>query len=313
MLLVNLGTPDQPDAESIRKYLKQFLSDPRVVDFPRWFWLPILNGIILRTRPPKLVHNYKLIWGTHDGPIRTITTALEKRIQARLPGVQVVSAMTYGAPSVASVLSTISDADRVIVVPLFPQFAGATTGAVSDEVARAIQQTGSQQNFELIEQYHDDPGYIGALAQSIAKHHAFRSGAPKVVFSFHGIPQSQSNRGDPYASQCARTAELVAGELGLPEERWIQTYQSRFGPLPWLKPYTDITMTELAESGVDDVLVVCPGFSVDCLETIEEIRVQNRDIFMEAGGKRFNYVKALNASQAHADSLAAIIRQRLAT
>ncbi|MBL6690216.1 MAG: ferrochelatase [Pseudomonadales bacterium] len=310
-MLINLGTPDQPDEDSIRRYLKQFLSDPRVVDFPRWFWLPILNGIILRTRPPKLVHNYELIWGRHDGPIRTVTSALKRRIQARLSGVQVVSAMTYGKPSVASILHSISDADRVIVLPLFPQYAGATTGAVSDELERAIAETGSKQVFELIDDYHDDPGYISAVADSIRAHHAYRTGTPKVVFSFHGIPQSQSKRGDPYASQCARTAELVADNLGLSRDQWLQTYQSRFGPLPWLKPYTDLTMAALPASGVDDVLVVCPGFSVDCLETIEEIRVQNRDIFMEAGGKRFNYVKALNASQAHAQCLADLLEQKL--
>ncbi|MBO6558348.1 MAG: ferrochelatase [Pseudomonadales bacterium] len=311
VMLINLGTPDRPDEESIRRYLKQFLSDPRVVDFPRWLWLPILNGIILRTRPPKLVHNYELIWGTHDGPIRTVTSALERRIQTRMPNVTVVSAMTYGSPSIASVLETIRDVDHVVVLPLFPQYAGATTGAVADELERAIAETNSTQTFELIEHYFDDPQYIDALAASIKSHHAYRTGAPKVVFSFHGIPQSQSNRGDPYAAQCAKTAALVAEKLGLPKDRWIQTYQSRFGPLPWLKPYTDITMEALPSDGVDDVLVVCPGFSVDCLETVEEIRIQNRDIFLEAGGKRFNYVKALNASHRHADCLADILGNKL--
>ena len=310
-MLVNLGTPDRPDVESIRRYLRQFLSDPRVVNFPRWIWLLILNGIILRTRPPKLVHNYQLIWGTHDGPIRTITHALGRRLQARLPEVKVVSAMTYGTPSVAGVLRQLTDVDHIIVLPLFPQYAGATTGAVADELERASRETGSEQTFELINDYHDDPGYIEAVADSIAAHHAFRKGSPRVIFSFHGIPQSQSDRGDPYAEQCARTAELIAAKLTLPDNRWTQTYQSRFGPFPWLKPYTDHTMAELPKSGIEDVLVVCPGFSVDCLETIEEIRIQNRDIFLEAGGRSFHYVKALNASHRHALCLADLIRRRL--
>lgn len=310
-MLINLGTPDRPDEESIRRYLKQFLSDPRVVDFPRWLWLPILNGIILRTRPPKLVHNYELVWGKHDGPIRTITEALGQRLQTRLPELQVASAMTYGSPSVATVLQSLKEAEHIIVLPLFPQYAGATTGAVADELERAIEETGSKQSFDLIDDYHDNPGYIRALADSVRAHYAYRNGTPKVVFSFHGIPQSQSNRGDPYAGQCATTASLVAQELGLSDDRWVQTYQSRFGPLPWLQPYTDHTMASLPDEGIDDVLVVCPGFSADCLETIEEIRIQNHDIFLDAGGRRFGYVKALNASHQHADCLAGIVEGRL--
>ena len=310
-MLVNLGTPDRPDVESIRRYLRQFLSDPRVVALPGWVWLPVLNGIILRTRPAKLVHNYKLIWGRHDGPVRNITRALSRRVQARMPGVKVVSAMTYGSPSVASVLRQLKDVGHIIVLPLFPQYAGATTGAVADELERAVLETGGAQTFELIDNYHDDPGYIEAVANSIASHYAFRKGSPHLVFSFHGIPRVRSDRGDPYAAQCGRTAGLIAAKLGLPDDRWTQSYQSRFGPFPWLTPYTDRAMAQLPKSGVEDLLVVCPGFSVDCLETIEEIRIQNRDIFLAAGGRSFNYVKALNASHRHASCLANLAGRRL--
>ena len=311
ILLVNLGTPDQPDAESIRRYLKQFLSDPRVVDFPRWLWLPILNGIILKTRPPKLTEKYGMIWGRHDAPIRNITLALARRLQQKLPQTRVIAAMTYGSPSMADALAQAGDAKRILVLPLFPQYAGATTGAVSDELARAMQTLGTDGTVDFINDYHQDAGYIAALGDSIAANPAYRNGTPKVIFSFHGIPQSQARRGDPYPEHCRTTAELVAARLGLPRDRWILSFQSRFGPFEWLKPYTDHTLACLPASGVLDVLVICPGFSVDCLETLEEIRIQNRDIFLAAGGQSFSYVKALNASQRHADLLAALLVQHI--
>ncbi len=311
IMLVNLGTPDAPEADAIRVYLKQFLSDPRVVDYPRWFWLPILNGIILRTRPPKLVEKYEMVWGTRAGPIKSITEALALRMQKHLPACQVVSAMTYGNPSMPDVLNRVKDAERILVLPLFPQYAGATTGAVADAWDHALAEIGIEPDWELIEEYHTDNGYIDALASSIAAAKAFRDSEPHLVFSFHGIPQSQSDRGDPYARQCQTTARLVAAKLNLPENRFRITFQSRFGPLPWLQPYTDKTMEALPGEGIDNVLVVCPGFSVDCLETIEEIKLQNKDIFMAAGGKHFNYVKALNATEAHAALLANLVKGRL--
>lgn len=309
VVLVNLGTPDQPDADSIRRYLKQFLSDERVVDLPRWLWLPILNLIILRTRPPKLVENYELVWGTHEGPIRNITEALSRRVQADLSDITVVSAMTYGNPSMASALEQVRNFDEIFVLPLFPQYAGATTGAVKDELSRALEQVSIEGKVRLLEEYHAHEGYVQAVADSVRRSKSFRDGNPKLVFSFHGIPESQSNKGDPYRSQCVHSAELIAQNLQLDADRWMVTFQSRFGPAPWLQPYTDKTMAAFPGQGVDDVLVVCPGFSVDCLETIEEIKIQNKEIFIEAGGKQFGYVKALNASQDHANLMSTLIEE----
>lgn len=311
VVLVNLGTPDRPAADAIRRYLKEFLSDERVVDFPRWLWLPILNFIILRTRPPKLVEKYALVWGRFDGPIRNISNALAHRIRQELPALQVEVAMTYGAPSLKDVLHRVKDASRLLILPMFPQYAGATTGAVRDALARALALQPMAMPIDVIEDYSTDAGYIEALADSIRRSQRFRQASPMVIFSFHGIPMSQHRSGDPYADQCRATAALVAAQLDLPPARWRVTFQSRFGPFPWLQPYTDITMTELPGQGIKDVLVVCPGFSVDCLETIEEIRVLNRELFLAAGGEHFNYVRALNASRAHARLLANLINSRL--
>ena len=311
VILVNLGTPDKPDADAIRRYLKQFLSDERVVDLPRWLWLPILNLIILRTRPPRLVEKYELIWGTHDGPIRSITEALTKRVQAELPDLKIVTAMTYGNPSMASALEQVRDFDQVLVLPLFPQYAGATTGAVKDELARALEQVSIRGQVDLIEDYHTDAGYIRAVADSIRRSKLYRDSSPHLVFSFHGIPVSQSKRGDPYRDQCEKSAELIARDLQLPANRWRVTFQSRFGPAEWLQPYTDKTMEALPGEGIDHVLVACPGFSVDCLETVEEIKEQNQEIFREAGGQKFSYVKALNASMDHTHVISNLIRERL--
>lgn len=308
ILLVNLGTPDRPDADAIRSYLQEFLSDPRVVDLPRWLWLPILNLFILRTRPAKLVEKYKLIWGTNDGPIRNITSALAGRVQHLMPDVPVYAAMTYGKPSVSDVLKEIGDVDQITVLPLFAQYASATTGAVEDVFAKALQ--GSNVHVQLVDNYHDDPGYIKALADSIRHNHAYRSGEPFVVFSYHGIPQLQAREDHRYPDQCLKTSELVSAELGLPADRWRMTFQSRFGPAPWLQPYTDKTMGELPAEGHRNVLLVCPGFAVDCLETIQEIRVLNREIFMASGGESFAYVKALNASWSHARLIASLLQNR---
>lgn len=310
ILLINLGTPDEPEEDAIRRYLKQFLSDPRVVDFPRWLWLPILNRIILRTRPPKLVEKYELIWGTHDGPIRNITRALAARLQTLMPDHHVASAMTYGSPSVGSVLDGLGAYEKITVVPLFPQYAGATTGAVKDELERALIGREQQWDIDFIEDYHDDPVYIEALADSIKNKKAFTDDQPHIVFSFHGIPQSQARAGDPYPQQCEATAKLLAAALKLKPDQWRMTYQSRFGPLPWLQPYTDKTMAALPGAGIHKVMVACPGFSADCLETVEEIRELNREIFLEAGGNDFHYAKALNASWRHAEMLKHLIKQR---
>ena len=305
ILLVNLGTPDNPREESIRSYLKEFLSDPRVVDLPRWLWLPILNLIILRVRPAKLVEKYQLIWGTRDGPIRNVTKALRDRVQELLVDIPVHTAMTYGKPSVTEALDKIGNVEEVTVLPLFAQQTGATTGAVKD----AFNLAAIDQNVKVrfISDYHDDPGYIDALAETIASHKTYKDHSPFIVFSYHGIPVWQAMKDPRYQNQCLKTSKLIAGRLGLQDPNWRTTFQSRFGPVPWLKPYTDKTMQKLPEEGVRCVLVVCPGFAVDCLETIEEINFQNREIFLSAGGESFGYVKALNASWAHARVIANLV------
>ena len=305
VLLVNLGTPDDPSEDSIRSYLKQFLSDPRVVDLPRWLWLPILNRIILRVRPAKLVEKYKLIWGTQDAPIRNITRALTHRVQKLLANIPIYSAMTYGQPSITEALDRMGNVEEVIVLPLFAQYASATTGAVEDAFNLASIDKKFQVRF--IGDYHDDPGYIDALSETIAHHKMYRDQSPFIVFSYHGIPISQAKKDPRYQDQCLKTSKLIADHMGLLDCNWRTTFQSRFGPAPWLKPYTDETMENLPNEGVMSVLVVCPCFAVDCLETIEEIKILNRDIFLSAGGESFGYVKALNASWSHARLIANLV------
>ncbi|MBA59314.1 MAG: ferrochelatase [Gammaproteobacteria bacterium] len=313
LILVNLGTPDSPDEEDIRRWLKQFLSDPRVVDFPRWLWLPILNRIILKTRPKKLVENYSMIWGKTAGPIVENTLALAEKIQKLMPGnINVIPAMTYGNPSIPKAFEEAKSCDEIIVLPLLPQYTGATTGAIQDQIIPLADTLDSDKPTKIINNYHDDPGYIAAIAETIIQSESFRKETPKLIFSFHGIPQSQSKRGDPYEKQCAKTAKMIANKLELEQNQWKMTFQSRFGPFPWLKPYTDRTMKELPGEGIENVLVVCPGFSTDCLETIEEIEIQNREFFLAAGGKSFSYVKALNDSDAHAELLRRIVLRNLA-
>ena len=306
ILIINLGTPDDPSEESIRSYLKQFLSDPRVVDLPRWLWLPILNLIILRVRPRKLVEKYQLIWGSRDGPIRNVTQALAKRVQELIENVPVYAAMTYGQPSVTEALEQIGDVEEIVVLPLFAQYASATTGAAEDAFKAASINKNLRVRF--IDDYHDDGGYIEALVETIRNHKMYKDQSPFILFSFHGIPISQALKDTRYQEQCLKTSRLIANQLEITDNQWRTAFQSRFGPAPWLKPYTDKTMEKLPSEGVKNVLVVCPGFAVDCLETIEEIAVQNRDIFLAAGGESFGYVKALNASWAHAKVIANLVR-----
>ena len=347
IVLINLGTPDAPTAHAIRRYLRQFLSDRRVVNLPRWLWLPVLHLFILRLRPRKLVKKYQLIWGTKDGPIRNITLALARRLEARLrragEALVVEAAMTYGKPSISSLLDRLIAAgvQHITFISLFPQYAGATLGAAEDAIQQALSRLGlsaqglsaqdlpaqdlSAQDLSaqdlpaqdlpaktppdiiILKSYHTHPAYITALAESIKKAAAYRRGSPRLVFSFHGIPMAQAEAGDPYAAECHATARLVAAALGLPEERWLLSWQSRFGPAQWLEPSTIDSMRELPRMGVKDVLLVCPGFAVDCLETIEEIRQLNKEAFLNAGGESFNYVRALNATSGHVDVMMALL------
>ena len=319
VILLNLGTPDEPSKGAIRRYLAEFLSDPRVVNLARWVWLPILYLIILNTRPAKLVEKYEYIWGRKDAPLRAITEALAKRSETALKNqlhsgqVVVRSAMTYGSPSVEKVVNQIEalGVESYLFLPLFPQYSSATVGACFNSIARAFKNKVTVPPSRFISGYHDRDNYIHALTKSIERYRWFQDDDTLLLFSFHGIPESQASLGDPYAVQCHRTAELVAHNLGLADHQWRLSYQSRFGPAPWLKPYTDQTLAGLPGEGINRVLVVCPGFATECLETLEEIKLLNRDIFLEAGGKAFRYVKALNATTCHVNLIRDLVNNHL--
>ncbi len=318
VILLNLGTPDEPTPRAIRRYLSEFLSDPRVVDIPRVVWLPILYLFILTLRPKKLVHKYKLIWGTHDGPIRNITKALARRTQQLISrnhfqsDITVTQAMTYGEPSVANVLHGLHQQgiDDFLFLPLFPQYANATTAAAHDKVCRSLS-NGTIPGSRFISDYHQQPTYIDALTKSVEAYSDYLDAGALLIFSFHGIPQAQADNGDPYEAQCRRTAQLVTQQLGLSDDAWRLSFQSRFGLAKWLTPYTSELMASVPLEGNTKILIICPGFATDCLETIEEIKILNKGIFLEAGGQEFRYVRALNASANHAKMVVDIVTKHL--
>ncbi|MEM7362396.1 MAG: ferrochelatase [Pseudomonadota bacterium] len=327
LLLINLGTPDAPTEDAIRRYLKEFLSDPKVVTLPQWLWRPILNNIILRTRPSRLVERYQSIWTTSgeeggDSPIRYFGEQLAVKVALALgdTGIVVRSAMTYGTPSISQALESLvsSGVEDVLAIPLFPQYTSATTGAVAAAIERSIAQLSDRYPLEndapgfslsMVDDYHDHPEYIDALCTQLAP---FRDNLSepgcKLILSYHGIPMSQS-RNDPYLEQCRTSSELITHTLELPPDSWEMTFQSRFGPMRWLSPYTDERIKVLGMSGVEHLIVACPGFAVDCLETLDEINVENREYFLEAGGTTFTYIQALNDKQCHIDLLSSIAEQ----
>lgn len=318
VLLLNLGTPDAPEAPALRRYLKQFLSDPRVIELPKWKWWPILYGVVLRTRPAKSAAAYRTIWDYHGegAPLLTISREQQKGLQARLSEemagpVTVALAMRYGNPSVASALAELREAGcrRVVMLPLYPQYAGPTTASTLDAVFSELMSWRWVPELRTINQYHRDPGYIDAMAASIQEHFDAHGKPDKLIMSYHGEPESYLLNGDPYHCQCHITSRLVAERLGLSEDDYLVTFQSRFGPEEWIKPYTDETIKALPGQGVKHVAVVCPGFSADCLETIEEIDVENREYFEEAGGETYHYIPALNERDDHLDALAALVLQ----
>lgn len=310
LLLVNLGTPDAPDAPAVRRYLAQFLSDPRVVEIPRLVWLPILYGIILNTRPKKSAKNYASIWsdGSADGPLKAITRKQAEKLAARArlgalgqsAPVIVDFAMRYGSPPIAAQIDALmaKGCERIVLLPLYPQYAASATATVADEAFRALARIRKQPALRIAAPYYDDPAYIGALAQSLRAELAKLDFEPEVILaSFHGLPQAQIDRGDPYRSHCESTHRLLREALELPPERFVLTFQSRFGPAKWIEPYTADAVTKLAANGVKRLAVAAPGFSADCLETIEELGVEIRDLFLEKGGERFARLPCLNDSE----------------
>lgn len=313
VLVTNLGTPEHPTARALRPYLKQFLSDPRVVEFPRLLWWFVLNCIILRIRPRRSAKSYETVWTDQGSPLAIHTEnqaeALRKRLNNGSHGNQEIVvewAMRYGQPSVENSMQKMLDQGvrKLLVLPLYPQYSASTTASTFDAVAEDFTQRRWIPELRFATSYHDYPPYIDAVAASIAKHWETHERADKLIFSYHGIPRRYLLNGDPYHCQCHVTARLVAEKLGLAEDQYFVSFQSRFGREEWLKPYTDETLKSLPEKGIKSVQIVCPGFSSDCLETIEEIGEENREYFMHAGGERFEYIPALNASPEHIECLA---------
>jgi protoporphyrin/coproporphyrin ferrochelatase len=317
LLLVNLGTPDAPTAPALRRYLAEFLSDPRVVEIPRLAWWPILHGIILRTRPARSAAKYATVWTDEGSPLAVWTTRQAGALQARLTAaghdVRVRPAMRYGQPSIPSVLDALraEGATRVLVLPMYPQYAAATTASVGDKVMQWAQQARRVPELRFVGEYHDHPGYIGALAGRVREHWAAHGRAERLVLSFHGVPHRSLMLGDPYHCQCHKTARLLGEALGLGPETLTVTFQSRFGKARWLEPYTEPTLVALAGQGLRRVDVMCPGFTADCLETLEEIAQEAREAFLGAGGEDFRYIDCLNARPAFVDALAELCLQHL--
>ena len=316
VLLVNLGTPDAPTPTAVRRYLAEFLSDRRVVEIPPLLWQPILRGIILNTRPRRSAAAYAKVWDTERGsPLRANTEAQAEALQGAFgPNVTVDWAMRYGNPSLPDRLAAMKAAgcERILIAPLYPQYSSATTGSVNDAVFAALGKWRWQPAIRTLPPYHDEPGYISALADSVRDGLASVDFEPDVIIaSFHGMPARTLKLGDPYHCQCQKTARLLREALNLDEKRLRLTFQSRFGRAEWLKPYTSATLAALPGESVRRVAVVAPGFSVDCLETLEEMAIEGRDIFIRAGGEAFVYLPCLNASEGGIAMLRTLLQSEL--
>ena len=314
ILLTNLGTPEAPTKEALKVYLKEFLWDPRVVEMPRWKWWLILNGIILNTRPAKSAEAYKSVWTEHGSPLMLHSLDQQAGLQKALgDDVHVELAMRYGNPSIASGLRNLRDkgCTRILLFPLYPQYSATTTGSTFDAVADELKSWRRVPGIRMIDSYHDHPAYIEALAASVRRYWDAHGKPDRLLMSFHGIPQRYFDGGDPYPCLCRKTGRLLAESLELKEGEWKVTYQSRFGKEPWVTPYTDETLKQWGAEGLGRVDVICPGFSSDCLETIEEIGEENREYFEEAGGKELRYIPALNSDAEHIRALAEIVSTHL--
>lgn len=319
VLLLNLGTPDATSYWPMRRYLKEFLSDARVIEEPRWKWWPILNLIILTVRPSKKGKDYATIWNNekNEGPLKTITRSQAEQLASRLvshPKIVVDWAMRYANPSTESRIQALQaqGCDRILLVPLYPQYAAATSATACDQAFRALMKMRWQPAVRVAPSYHDDPVYINALARSMTANLAKLDFEPeKIIATFHGMPEKYLQKGDPYHCQCQKTSRLLREKLAVAPDRWLTTFQSRFGNDPWLQPYTDMTVERLAKEGVKKLALVAPGFSADCLETLEELDGENRHIFENNGGEKFAYLPALNDSPEGIDVIEAIVKREL--
>ncbi|MFV0275574.1 MAG: ferrochelatase [Parahaliea sp.] len=319
VLITNLGTPDAPTTGALRRYLRQFLSDPRVVDAPRWLWWPALNGIILNVRPRRSAAAYRKVWTAEGSPLLLHTRAQAQALGEALAGtagprVKVAFAMRYGSPAIGETIQALWDqgARRLLVLPLYPQYSGPTTASTFDALAQDLGRRRWLPEVRFVGDYHRHPAYIAALADSVREHWRQHPRAERLLLSFHSMPRRYVDRGDPYYDQCLATSRALAAALGLAEHEWTLCFQSRFGREPWLEPYTDATLRALPEQGVRSVEVICPGFSADCLETIEEIGMENRACFVQAGGERYDYIPCLNSSPPHIEALRQVVMENLA-
>lgn len=318
ILLVNLGTPDAPTAPALRRYLKQFLSDSRVVEIPRIVWSVILNGIILNTRPKKSAAKYAKIWTPDGSPLLAHTNRVAQLLRGHLGDkikspLAIAVGMRYGNPSIAGAIAELKaqHCDRTLLLPLYPQYACSTTASSLDAVMAAFRRYRNVPALRTIRHYHDDPGYISALAGSVLTYWSKHGKPDKLLMSFHGVPRYTLDMGDPYHCECQKTGRLLAEALGLVKEQYMVSFQSLFGRAEWIKPYTEPTLRQLAKSGCGRVDVVCPGFPVDCLETLEEIAIEGKATFLNSGGKEYHYIPCLNQNDAWIKALAAIALENL--
>jgi ferrochelatase len=315
ILLANTGTPDAPTPKAVRRFLAQFLADPRVIEFSRWFWLPLLHGIILRVRPRRSARLYQRVWDERGSPLlyhmQDLAEKVESELRARLPeaDLNATVGMRYGNPSIESALHELREkgATHFLVLPLFPQYSGTTSGTIIEAVFDILKSWRWVPNVSVLSDYHDHPAYIRSVTKSIRAFWAKSEKPEKLLVSFHGIPVDYVDKGDPYEAHCLRTAELVADELSLNKDEWVATFQSRFGPQEWLQPYTDEVFEELGSEKLVSLDAVCPGFAVDCLETVDEIGHEGQAEFQNAGGGAFRYIPALNASDLHVEALCEIL------
>ncbi len=311
VLLANLGTPDEPTPKAVKRFLSQFLHDHRVVDLTRWIWCPLLHGVILPLRSPRVAKLYQSVWMDEGSPLLVYSKRQQEKLQQRLD-YPVELGMTYGNPSLLSGVQALRDqgVEKIIVLPLYPQYSATTTAAVFDGLAKAIKTQRVIPEIDFITDYHDHPLYIRALADKVRSSWSEKGQGDVLICSYHGIPKRYADNGDIYPQHCQQTTHLLAQELGLSDQQVMMTYQSQFGKEEWLQPYTDKTMQALPSQGMKKIDILCPAFSVDCLETLEEISEENKHLFLEAGGEAFNYIACLNDSDLHIEMMVDLIQAR---
>jgi len=316
VLLINLGTPAEPTEEAVREYLAEFLWDPKVVQIPRAIWWVILKFFVLRKRPAESLKLYQKVWTDEGSPLLVQSQKIHQKLQVladqKVPEkYDVRLAMRYGQPSIESVLEQIkqTDVENIIVLPLYPQFAMSSTGTALHAFKSLYAQWENAPKSKTVIDYHDNKGYINALAQSVKNHWAEQGKAECLVLSFHGVPDRTIQQGDPYLTHCIKTTELLVERLGLEPQEWRMVFQSRFGKAAWVQPYCVETLEELAQEGIKEIDIICPGFAVDCLETLEEIAMQNKDVYLKAGGESYRYIPALNDNDTHIDALFSLIEE----